>query len=102
MDVVDALDRTFQHTQGVIGNVRADQYDNPTPCSEWTVRDVLSHMIAVVAGLGGAAAGTPAGDFELSADPAEQFREVSAATIAAWRTPGVLDKVVDGGPGPMP
>ena len=102
MDVVDALEQTFQHTQGVIGNVRADQYDNPTPCKEWAVRDVLSHMIAVVAGLGAAAAGTPATDFELGADPAAQFREASTATIAAWRAPGVLDKIVDGGPGPMP
>jgi hypothetical protein len=51
MELIDALDQTFQHAQGVIGNVRADQYDDPTPCPDWTVRDLLSHTIGVVAGL---------------------------------------------------
>ena len=102
MDVVDALEQTFQHTQGVIGNVRADQYDDPTPCTDWAVRDVLEHMIAVVAGMGAAAAGAARLPFELGSDPAGQFGDASTATIAAFRSPGVLDKIVDAGPGPMP
>ena len=103
MDIIDSLDRTFQHAQGVIVGVRADQYDDPTPCEEWTVRDLLTHMIGVVAGLGAAAAGQPPSSaFELSPDPAGQFQELAAITLAAWRTPGVLGKVVDGGAGPMP
>src|SRR5205823_8489455 len=28
--------------------------------------------------------------------------EAAAAALAAWRTPGVLDRVIDAGPGPMP
>jgi uncharacterized protein (TIGR03086 family) len=102
MDVITALDETFQHTQGVIDGVQVDQLDDKTPCTEWTVRDLLSHMIAVVAGLGDTAAGRPRADFELSDDPAAQFRLASAAALAAWQSPGVLDRVVDGGPGPMP
>src|SRR3954463_10860183 len=102
MELVDALEQTFQHTQGVIANVRADQYDNPTPCSDWDVRAVLSHMIAVVDGMGAAVSGAARPEFTLGSDPAGQFREASTATIAAWRTPGVMDKVIDGGPGPMP
>ena len=102
MDLIEALDQTFQHAQGVIGNVRPDQYDDPTPCPDWAVRDLLSHTIGVVAGLGSAAAGTPPTEFVLGHDPASQFREAAAATLAAWRAPGVLDRVVDGGPGPMP
>ena len=102
MELVDALEQTFQHAEGVIGNVRADQYENPTPCPDWTVRELLSHTIGVVAGLGAAAAGTPPTEFELGDDPGNQFHEAAAATLAAWRTPGVLDRVVDAGPGPMP
>lgn len=103
MDVIDALEQTFQHAQGVIGGVRADQYGDTTPCAEWTVRDLLDHMIGVVAGLGAAAAGQPPrAPFELSSDPAAQFEQAAAAALAGWRTPGVLDRVVDGGPGPMP
>ena len=102
MELIDALEQTFQHAQGVIGNVRADQYDDPTPCTEWVVRDLLGHTIAVVAGLGAAAAGAPRSAFELGPDPATQFREAAESALAAWRTPGVFDRVVDAGPGPMP
>ncbi len=102
MELIDALEQTFQHTDVVIGNVRPDQYDDPTPCSEWVVRDLLSHTIGVVSGLGAAAAGDPPSEFALGTDPAAQFREAAAAALIAWRTPGVLDKIVDAGPGPMP
>jgi uncharacterized protein (TIGR03086 family) len=102
VELIDALEQTFDHAHGVIGNVRADQYDDPTPCSEWTVRDLLSHAIGVVAGLGAAAAGIAATKFELGADPAAQFSEAASSSLAAWRAPGVLDKIVDAGPGPMP
>jgi uncharacterized protein (TIGR03086 family) len=102
MDLLDALDQTFRHAQGVIDNVRADQYDNPTPCEEWVVRDLLGHTIAVVAGLGPAASGAAPAKFALGPDPAAQFRDAAAAALAGWRTPGVMDKVVDVAVGPMP
>lgn len=59
-------------------------------------------VIGVVAGLGSAAGGRPPAPFVLGEDPAAQFDEAAAATLAAWRTPGVLDQVVDSGAGPMP
>jgi uncharacterized protein (TIGR03086 family) len=102
MDVVEALDLTFDNAQGVIAGVRADQLDDKTPCAEWTVRELLEHMIGVVAGMGAATRGEPRAPFTLGADPAVQFAEASAGTIAAWRAPGVLDRIIDGGPGPMP
>src|SRR5215211_5308092 len=102
MDVVDALEQTFAHTHGVIAGVRADQYGDTTPCEDWTVRDLLEHMIGVVAGLGAAAAGEVPAPFQLADDPAGQFEAASAAAVAAWRRRGVLDRVVDAGPGPMP
>lgn len=102
MDVVHALDETFAHARTVISGVRPEQYEDPTPCDEWNVRDLLGHMIGVVAGLGAAASGTPAAPFELADDPVAQFDSAAAATLAAWRQPGVLDREVDAGPGPMP
>jgi len=102
MEVIDALEQTFRHAHGVIGNVRADQYDDPTPCPDWNVRELMTHAIAVVAGIGAAAAGAPRTPFTLGDDPATQFDEAATASLAAWRAPGVLDKIVDGGPGPMP
>ena len=102
MELIDALEQTFQHAQGVIGNVRADQLDDPTPCPEWAVRDLLGHAIGVVAGLGAAAAGSTPAPFALGPDPAAQFEQAAASALAAWRMPGVFDRVIDAGPGPMP
>jgi uncharacterized protein (TIGR03086 family) len=102
MDVVEALDLTFGNAQGVIAGVRADQLDDKTPCAEWTVRELLEHMIGVVAGMGAATRGESRSPFTLGTDPAAQFAAASAGTLAAWRAPGVLDRMVDGGPGPMP
>jgi uncharacterized protein (TIGR03086 family) len=102
MDVVDSLEQTFTHAHAVIAGVRADQHGDKTPCAEWTVRDLLEHMIGVVAGFGAAAAGKPRTPFELAADPAAQFHDAAGPALAAWRTPGVLDRVLDAGPGPMP
>jgi uncharacterized protein (TIGR03086 family) len=102
MDVVDALEQAFTHASGVISGVRPEQHDARTPCSDWTVHDLLEHMIGVVDGIGAAAGGRPPHPFTLGADPAGQFEEAAAATLSAWRTPGVLDRVVDAGPGPIP
>ena len=102
MDVIDSLEQAFNHAHMVIGGVSADQLGDKTPCDEWTVRDLLEHMIGVVAGLGSAAAGRPPTPFELATDPAAQFGEAAAGALKAWRTPGVLDRVIEAGPGPMP
>jgi uncharacterized protein (TIGR03086 family) len=102
MELIDALDRTFVHAHDVVASVRPDQYDHTTPCDEWTVRDLLEHMIGVVDGLGAAASGGSPEPFTLGADPAAQLCEASTSAMAGWRTPGVLDRIVDAGPGPMP
>lgn len=102
MELVEALDATFDHTAGVIAGVRPEQYDDATPCAEWTVRELLEHMIGVVDGIGRTAAGTPSTPFVLGNDPAAQFRTAASATAAAWHDPGVLDRIADGPGGPMP
>jgi uncharacterized protein (TIGR03086 family) len=102
MDLIEALDRTFAHAHDVVAGVRPDHYDVKTPCAEWNVRDLLEHMIGVVEGLGAAASGKAPAPFSLGADPAAQFRSAASSAMAGWRTPGVLDRIIDAGPGPMP
>jgi uncharacterized protein (TIGR03086 family) len=102
MQLIDALERTFDHAQVVIGNIGADQLDDPTPCPEWTVRQLLDHTISVVAGLGAAAAGESPQPFVLGPDPATQFEKAAESALAAWRDPLVMDRIIDAGPGPMP
>jgi uncharacterized protein (TIGR03086 family) len=102
VELTTALEETFGHTQGVIANVRPEQYDDKTPCAEWTVRELMEHMIGVVAGMGAAASGQARREFALGPDPAAQFQEAATVAVEAWRTPGVMERIVDAGPGPMP
>jgi uncharacterized protein (TIGR03086 family) len=104
MDLISALAQTFDHTHGVIGGVRADQFANPTPCREWDVRALLGHAIGVVAGIGAAVGGDAPGDpgaFVLDPDPAAQFRTIADRTLAAWKAAG-LEGETNIGAGPMP
>ena len=56
-DVVASLDLTFAHAGAVIAGVRPEHLDGGTPCAEWSVRELLEHMIGVVDGIGWTALG---------------------------------------------
>ena len=86
MDVIASLEQTFAHAARVVAGVRPDQHGDKTPCAEWTVRDLLEHMIGVVAGLGAAAAGQAPSPFVLGDDPAAQFDD--GAPRRRWRRGG--------------
>jgi uncharacterized protein (TIGR03086 family) len=58
MDPLTGHQRAQDAFASVLANVRPDQLDAPTPCAEWTVRDVVEHVIAGnVRMAGGKAAG---------------------------------------------
>jgi len=105
MEMLDALGRTFDHAGKIVGGVRPDQLDAPTPCSEWNVRSLLQHMTGVVANMGrGASGGELLADmngYPLDSDFGAQFRTESARTLDAWKARG-LDGEVNVGAGPMP
>lgn len=105
MEHVDALDRSFAHAQKVIGGVRPDQLDSPTPCTEWDVRALLTHTIGVVTNIGRGVRGDAllpdVNAVGLGEDPGAQFAAAADATLAAWRAMDA-DTEVDIGAGPMP
>lgn len=79
MDVNAQLDRIFPDLLGVIARTKVDQLDDPTPCKDFRVRDLLNHLI------GGAGAFAPQlrGDPEPGAvDPATVTDEDRAAAAA--------------------
>jgi uncharacterized protein (TIGR03086 family) len=103
VDTIDALSQTFDQMHQIVKGVSADQLTNATPCREWDVRALLDHTLSVVGGLGAAAAGREPSPFGLDeGDIAGQFRALAGASLAAWRAPGVLDREMDAGAGPMP
>jgi len=49
MDFVDELarfDRAVVAAGAVFDGVKVEQWGDPTPCTEWTVRDLVNHSVA--------------------------------------------------------
>ena len=44
MDVAELHRRTVETWTQSVRNVGPDQWDGPTPCSEWSVRDLVNHV----------------------------------------------------------
>ena len=104
-DLVQALSQTFDHTAEVVGRVRPEDLDKPTPCPDWDVRALLAHFGGVVVNMGRGAAGegllAPDDAFPVGDDLAGRFRAEAERTLAAWKAHG-LEGQVDVGAGPMP
>lgn len=96
MNVVD-LDRSAAlGTAALVDATSPDLYAAPTPCTDWTVRDLLTHLIAgnvKYAEIGRGrewARGAP--DVVLDDDPGAMYRRTMDAMLQAWEQPGVLDR----------
>lgn len=96
MELIAALDQTFDHANKIVGSVSKDQLDAPTPCRDWDLRTLLAHMTGVVANMGNGASGTELisiPEYELEPDFVEQFRGETARTLGAWKTRGLEGEI---------
>jgi uncharacterized protein (TIGR03086 family) len=90
---------------GLIDQVTPAQLDRPTPCADWTVRDLLGHIVAVatrvaVVGQGGHPFSVPA---QLTGLPDEAWSERYQTAVAevwkAWDNDALIDATVTVPPG---
>ena len=106
-DPVAMLERAVAATEAIVAGVRSDQMDLATPCTDWTVRDVIDHVVKgnawAVANLASesGSAPRPGGDM-VGNDPAAAFAASSAQMVAAFKAPGALAKMLDLPFGRMP
>ncbi|MEU3463822.1 TIGR03086 family metal-binding protein [Streptomyces sp. NPDC006733] len=108
VDGFKLLAEAHDYLRAVVLGVPQDAWANPTPCTEWTVRQVLNHarldqqaLILQIVDT------SPSGDpFEpadaLDADPVGQLDEVLAAATAAWASAGPDAEAVPTPFGPIP
>jgi len=100
-----ALDLTGQ----LVAGVGPGQWDGGTPCEEWTVADLVTHMTdgnylfsSVLRGLPLAEARTAVPAVRPGADRAARFRDAAGRLAAAYGPPGVLDQLFTIPVGTMP
>ncbi|HVA07538.1 MAG TPA: TIGR03086 family metal-binding protein [Acidimicrobiales bacterium] len=84
---------------GVIGAIQDEQWQLPTPCSDWTVGDLVKHVVAgndgFTTALGGRGA-EPSGERSVgvSVDLADDYGRSVRALLDAFRQPGALQTMV--------
>jgi uncharacterized protein (TIGR03086 family) len=111
MDTVALMKQVIASADKVVKGTEPSQLGLPSPCTEWTVRDVINHItggstmfaVCVEEGsvpddlLGKLMAGDNLGDDYVGA-----WESASARAISAFEAPGALDKMVKLPFGEMP
>jgi len=111
MDQTEMITKVLGETGRVVDGIEPSQLDNPSPCTEWTVRDVLNHvtggatMFAVCVRDGSMSdeqlGAVMAGD-NLGSDYKGAFHAASTAALDAFDEPGAAEKMVTLPFGTMP
>jgi uncharacterized protein (TIGR03086 family) len=111
VDSLVMLQRVVDTTNDVIGNTTPDQLSNPTLCTEWTVRDLINHMVggatmfAVSAEQGSVPddmLGRLMGGDNIGDDPTGAWDRAAKRAMSAFEAPGAMEKMVKLPFGEMP
>src|SRR3954464_1673640 len=111
MDSVALMRQVIDETVKVVDGIQPEQLTNSTPCTEWSVRDLINHitggatMFAVSAEQGSVPdelLGQLLGGDNLGDDYRGAFKPASSRAVTAFEIPGVLDTMVKLPFGEMP
>lgn len=102
MEILTAFDTAFTEFDRLVHDAGGDQWDDPTPCTEWTVKDLVNHLVGehlwapllldgkTVAEVGDRFDGDVVGD-----DPVTAWEQAGAGSRPAFHREAVLDGDVD-------
>ncbi len=104
MSATAPLERAIETAKGVLAGVSTEDMDKATPCASWNVAQLVNHLVgandffqAMLAGEPPSGGGDAVGDDYMAA-----FDKATAATLAAFSEPGVLEKTITLPFGAMP
>jgi uncharacterized protein (TIGR03086 family) len=111
MDPIDALSRARQEFETRLRTVGASQWDLPTPCTDWSVRDLVNHVflgtrmsVQLLAGSSSDEVSAGFGDDLIggSADPVADFVALADQMHQGFAAPEGLDGTVNHPMGVIP
>jgi uncharacterized protein (TIGR03086 family) len=111
VDALDALDASTERVVELVGQVGPEQWNNPTPCTEWNVKTLVGHLIAGSQGYCDLLKGAPATKFRsmmerqgeaVGTDPVATYKSAVRSVRAAFAEPGVLERTVHHPVGDIP
>ncbi len=95
MEPIERIEKATALASEKVHGIKADQLGDPTPCSDFKVKDLLNHLLGGLEMLRDAATGgapaMPDGD-QFSDDPGKVYDERRAKLLEAIKAPGVLEK----------
>jgi uncharacterized protein (TIGR03086 family) len=101
MDLLQLYRRSLNEFTGRATQVSSDLWSAPTPCSDWTVHDLISHVVSedrwtarLIAGATIAEVGDELDGDLVGSDPAGAALAAAAAADLAVSEPGALDRTV--------
>jgi uncharacterized protein (TIGR03086 family) len=98
-DLRDLDRRALAATGGIVAGVTTAHLDLPTPCTGWTLGDLLRHMVGHNHGFATAGRGEPdPAPWEgvpLGEDPAGAYERSAADVTASFAAEGFLERKVD-------
>lgn len=108
-DLPRLLGESATRVIAVMGQIPDSAWDDPTPCSEWSVRDLVHHLVYEWVWVRPMLAGRTIADvgdrFEgdlLGSDPASAARSAAADAVLAESEPGASDGTVHASFGDIP
>jgi uncharacterized protein (TIGR03086 family) len=89
-DSVALFERATRHADAIMARVAAGQLVDPTPCSEWTVQDLIDHMVGGPDYLVSAVAGSP--PMPRAGASVNEYRAGVKQALTGLHAPGALDR----------
>ena len=109
VDLAEVHGRALATTRAYVAGVRRDQWDLPTPCEDWNVRELVSHIVSGnlwVGALGSgktiAEVGDELDDDPLGMDPVAAYDRSAAVADGTFRASGALEAPFAVSYGPVP
>ena len=96
---VEQLTRALSAVGDLIARIRDDQWSAPTPCTDWTVHDLVNHLVGVNRVFAARLCDQmppELGADHLGDDPAAAYRDTSAAVRTGFDQPGALERTYHG------